>query len=120
MVSIYFDGVKVAKGTGYKYSKKRNNDKTDTFDGPDYTYDENEEISVSIDRIDTYNSQYETILANAIANNPDGIPITVVDGNVTDQFTGCMIDSTEVSRDPKKKRNYSLSFTAKTVTTVRK
>lgn len=114
MVDVYINSVRVAKGTGFKSSKKSNNDKTDTFDGPDYTHDEFPEYTVSIDRIDSYNTQYESILDKAVEANPDGIPIVIIDGNLKYTFTGCFIESEDDSRDPKKKMTHSLSFMAKT------
>lgn len=115
MVDILINGIRVANGTGYKASVKSNNDKTDTFDGPVYSHDEFPEISVTIDRISSYNVQYEKILADAIKNNPDGIPITVKDGEIEDKFTGCFIESKDITKDPKKKRTESFSFMAKSM-----
>jgi hypothetical protein len=110
MVTITINGVRVAKGTGYKPSIKNNNDKTDTFDGPDITKDEFPEYTVGIDRIDTYNSQYERLFDKAI--NGDNIPIVIEDNNKVDTYTGCYLESDSGDRAPKKKLTQSLSFMA--------
>lgn len=120
MVNIYINGVEIARGTGYDYDEKWDTSEEDTFDGPVYDQGEFPKYTVKVSRIDTYNSQYETILKKAIDEYPDGIPITVVDGNVTDHFTGCIIESRAVKRDPKSKRKIDFSFKAKGHTEERK
>lgn len=119
MVKIYINGVQIARGTDYSYDEKWDTSEEDTFDGPIYDQGEYPKYTVKVSKIDTYNSQYETILRKAIDEHPEGIPITVVDGTVTDQFTGCIIESRSVKRDPKSKRKADFSFKAKTHTEVR-
>lgn len=113
-VKIYVNGVQVARGTGFDFDEKWDTSEEDTFDGPVYDQGEFPKFTVKVSKIDTYNSQYENILRKAIDEFPDGIPITVVDGNVTDIFTGCIIESRAVKRDPKSKRKVDFSFKAKT------
>lgn len=118
-VKIYINGVQVARGTGYDFDEKWDTSEEDTFDGPIYEQGEYPKYTVKISKIDTYNSQYENILRKAIDDYPEGIPITVVDDNVTDIFTGCIIESRSIKRDPKKKRTVDFSFKAKTYTPKR-
>lgn len=114
MVKIYVNGVEFARGTGYDYDRKYDSSKEDTFDGPVLEQGDYATFTVKVSRIDTYNSQYETILRNAILEHPEGIPITVVDGEVKDIFTGCILESMAVKRDPKSKRKIDFSFMART------
>ena len=109
-VIITINGIRVSKGTGYKPSKKNSNDKTPTFDGIDITQDEHPEYTVDVDRIDSYNSQYERLFDQAI--NEPNIPIVIEDNNKVDTYTGCYLESDGGNRDPKKKLTQSLSFMA--------
>ena len=113
-VKMYINGVQVARGTGFDFDKKWDTSEEDTFDGPIYEQGEFAKITAKISRIDTYNPQYEKILHKAIEEYPDGIPITIVDGSITDIFTGCIVESESFKRDPKKKRTADYSFKAKT------
>jgi len=111
-VKLYLGDVQLARGTSFDYEEKYDNSKEDTFDGRVYDSGEFPEFTCKISRVDTYNAQYETIVNKAIAEHPDGLTLTVVDGPVTDIFTGCILESRSVKRDPKSKRKMDLSFLA--------
>jgi len=111
-VKLYYGDVQLARGTSFDYEEKWDNSKEATFDGPVYDRGEFPEFTCKLSRVDTYNTQYEKIVNKAMAEHPEGIPLTVVDGPVTDIFTGCILESRSVKRDPKSKRKIDLSFIA--------
>jgi hypothetical protein len=115
-VTVIVGGVKLLLATEVDYDGKWANESDDTFDGielnqGDVTY------TVKVTGIYTYNTKFETLLAKALAltNTPDGLPITVVDNNLTIQCTGCIIETLSYKRTPKSKATRDFSFTAKTL-----
>jgi hypothetical protein len=111
-VVLYVAGTRLLHATKYDISKKYDNDTADTFDGKVMTQGPPTH-TVKISQISSYNAKYESILQNAIDNAGDaGIPIVVVDRNLTMTFTGCVIDDDSMSRSPKSRATRDFSFTA--------
>jgi len=112
-VTVYIAGRKMLLATKLDYDAKYDNSTDDTFDGKILTQGP-PTWTVKVSRIRSYNAKFETELNNAIDSaGDDGLPITCVDDNLTALFSGCIIESQSMSRDPKKKMTADFSFTAK-------
>ena len=110
-INILIDGLRVAKATKYSFDYKQANDVEDTFDGPDGTPANYGTWTVKLSRLVSYDPNFESKLAAAVAPGSQ-IPIVIQDGNITDTYTGCMLDSISGSKDPKKAANEDYSFSS--------
>jgi len=108
-VNILINGVRVAKASKYGYEYTQKNDVEDTFDGPEGTPADYGTWKITLSRLVSYVADFETKLAAAL--QPDNeVPIVIQDKNITDTYTGCMVDSIKGSKAPNKALTEDFSF----------
>ena len=112
-VNIYLNGIRVARAKSFDYSVKKDNTKDITFDGMEISPAEYPEYTVKLERIHSYDPNYEASMDTALTGV---IPIVVEDGVMTYTFSGCYISDESGKRDPKTKMTVSLSFDATSMT----